>query len=439
MLAESGEIEGNVMKFFIETYGCQMNVSDSELISTILIEAGHEPVTSIDQADLILFNTCSVREHAEQRVLGRISNEQHRKSLKPGLKIGVLGCMAQRIGNELLRDKMGIDFVIGVDQYHKIPELLAGELEESNLSEQNSAQLYPGFIAQQPNKTCGMVTIMRGCDNFCSYCIVPYVRGRERSRVWKDIYQEVELAATNGIRDITLLGQNVNSYHDGNLDFPDLLTKLSEIKELWRIRFITSHPKDLSDKLITAMASLPAVCEHIHLPLQSGNDRILNLMNRKYAVEDYLKLISSLRKAMPAIGITTDLIAGFPGESEVEFQDTLQAMKDIQYDYAFCFKYSTRSGTAAAEYSGQVSEEDKLRRLQTMIDLQRQITLSKYQAMIDKEVEVYVEDFSRKSNNQVSGKTRDFKIAVLNGDASMIGTLVKAKVTDATAGTLKCY
>jgi len=439
MSVERGEIEGNEMKFFIETYGCQMNVSDSELISTILIEAGHESVTIIDQADLILFNTCSVREHAEQRVLGRISNEQHRKSQKPELRIGVLGCMAQRIGDELLHNRKGIDFVIGVDQYHRLPELLAGEQEEASLSEQNSSQLYPGFIAQQPNKTCGMVTIMRGCDNFCSYCIVPYVRGRERSRVWKDIYQEVALAASNGIRDITLLGQNVNSYHDGNLDFPDLLIKLSEIKDLWRLRFITSHPKDLSEKLITAMSALPTVCEHIHLPLQSGNDRILNLMNRKYSVEDYLKLIIDLRKAMPTIGITTDLIAGFPGESEVEFQDTLQMMKEIQYDYAFCFKYSTRSGTAAAEFSGQVSEADKLRRLQTMIDLQRQITLSKYQAMIGTEVEVYVEDFSRKSHNQVSGKTRDFKIAVLNGDASMIGTQVKTKVVDATAGTLICY
>lgn len=427
------------MKFYIETYGCQMNVSDSELVTRILLDAGHEAAADIEDADLILFNTCSVRDHAEQRVLGRISTEQPRKAQKPQLKIGVLGCMAQRLGNKLLEQNIGIDMVIGVDQYHHLPELLDTLIDARSATEFEPAQIYPDLIPVHGGKTCGMVTIMRGCNNFCSYCIVPYVRGRERSRPWQDIVAEVKIAVNNGLKDITLLGQNVNSYHDGKLDFPDLLKEIDAIPGLYRLRFITSHPKDLSDKLIETMSAGRTICEHIHLAMQSGSNRILERMNRKYSIEYYLDVVRKLRMAMPDIGLTTDLIAGFPGESEAEFGETLQAMQQIRFDYAFCFKYSNREGTAAATYSDQVEETTRLDRLQRMIELQRKITEEKYQDMIGKDVEVYVEDFSRKSRAQVSGKTRDFKIAVLDGKESDIGTLVKAKVTRATAGTLICY
>jgi tRNA-2-methylthio-N6-dimethylallyladenosine synthase len=424
------------MKYYIETYGCQMNVSDSELISSILSAAGYTAAANIDEADLLFFNTCSVREHAEQRVLGRISNERHRKKSNPKLKIILLGCMAQRIGQRLLSEDSGIDYVVGVDQYRALPAILEGA--PSALLDFDSSEVYEELMPLHSDNRCGFVTIMRGCNNFCSYCIVPYVRGRERSRPFDDILKDVQLALDSGLRDITLLGQNVNSYLWQDVSFPRLLKRLNELDGLYRLRFVTSHPKDLSDELIEVMRDCDKVCEHIHLPLQSGSSEVLERMNRGYSYEHYLSRIKKLREAIPEVAITTDLIAGFPGETDAQFEQTLSAMREIEYDYAFCFKYSPRTGTAAADYSEQVPETTRLERLQRMIDLQRDITLKKYQKMIGKTVEVYVEDFSKKSSAQVSGKTRDFKIAVLSGDQSTIGTLIKARVISATAGTLIC-
>lgn len=424
------------MKFYIETYGCQMNVADSELVSTILTQAGHEETEHIDEAELILFNTCSVRSHAEERVLGRVSNELSRKRSNPRLKIALLGCMAQRMGKSLM--EKGVDLVIGVDQYHKLPEFLIDAESFSYQADFDQTQVYQEFQPTHKNNTCAFVTIMRGCNNFCSYCIVPYVRGRERSRNWQAIYNEVRQVGEAGLKDITLLGQNVNSFHYDELGFPELLIKLNEIESIERIRFVTSHPKDLSDKLIEAMATCGKVCEHIHLPMQSGNSHILEIMNRGYSAQHYLSLVTKLRNAIPDIALTTDIIAGFPGESESEFQDTLGVMAEIGFDYAFCFKYSPRDGTRAAELPNQIPEEIRLERLQRMIDLQREITHKKFRAQIGKTVEVYVEDFSRKSRDQVSGKTRDFKIAVLSGGQSEIGKLKQVVVKDATAGTLIC-
>ena len=416
-----------------------MNVADSELVSSILISAGHSPVTDIDEAQVIIFNTCSVRDHAEQRVLGRIANEKHRKNNDPEIKIGVIGCMAQRVGKRLMEIEPGIDFVVGVDQYQHLPSILddAASFNEDTLH-MDATQIYPGILPYRQDKNCGFVTVMRGCNNFCSYCIVPYVRGRERSRPVNDIYTEVQRATEAGLHDITLLGQNVNSYQYDGYRFPDLLQKLNDIESLWRLRFITSHPKDLSDELISAMADCSKVCEHIHLPLQAGDDQVLQKMNRFYSVDHYLCLIDKLRTAIPDIAITTDLMTGFPSETESQFENTLRIMESIRFDYAFCFKYSEREGTEAATHKDQVPEDERLRRLQTMIDLQRQITFEKFQEQIGKTVEVYVEDFSRKSQDNVSGKTRDFKIAVLSGGSDKIGSLSTAKVLDATAGTLIC-
>lgn len=416
-----------------------MNVADSELVTSMLIDAGHTPVSSIDDAEVILFNTCSVRQHAEDRVLGRISNEKYRKRTQHGLKIGIIGCMAQRMGKRLMDIESGVDFVVGVDQYHELGRILEETKPiDSEYTEMDSGQIYKGIRPQREDKHCGFVTIMRGCDNFCSYCIVPYVRGRERSRPADEIIFEVQDATLKGLRDITLLGQNVNSFSYQGLDFPDLLKELNQIDSLWRLRFVTSHPKDLSDKLIRTMADCDKVCEHIHLPMQSGDDEVLRQMNRKYDSTHYRNLIYKLRESIPEIAITTDVMVGFPGETEAQFQNTLRLVKELEFDYAFCFKYSFRDGTAAAEYQHQIPEQIRLGRLQQLIDLQREITLRKFQSQIGKTVEVYVESLSRKSELQVSGKTRDFKIAVLDGTEDQIGTLVRAKVTAATAGTLIC-
>lgn len=424
------------MKFYIETYGCQMNVSDSELVRSVLAAAGWEEASAPDEADLLLFNTCSVRQHAEDRVLGRISNEKRRKLERPGLKIGVLGCMAQRMGKRLLEEDTGIDFVAGVDQYRDLPRLLASESGISN--ELDPLQIYPGLQPRHQDKSCAFVTVMRGCDNFCSYCIVPYVRGRERSLPADDIYNEVRRCGEEGRKDVTLLGQNVNSYRYGDTGFPQLLSRLDGIDSIYRLRFITSHPKDLSDGLIDVMAGGKRICRHIHLPLQSGDDTVLRAMNRNYTYEHYRGLVEKLRKAMPDIAITTDIIAGFPGETDTMFDNTVAAMRDIGFDYSFCFKYSPREGTVAASLPDQVPEEIRLKRLQKIVELQREITLEKFKAQIGTEIEVYVEGWSRKSTRQVSGKTSDYKIAVLSGGEKDMGTLKRARVVRATAGTLIC-
>ncbi|MDD2360650.1 MAG: tRNA (N6-isopentenyl adenosine(37)-C2)-methylthiotransferase MiaB [Candidatus Cloacimonetes bacterium] len=424
------------MKYYIETYGCQMNVADSDLIASILNDAGYQAAAGIDDADLLLFNTCSVREHAEQRVLGRISNERHRKKNNPQLKIILLGCMAQRIGQKLLSEDTGIDYVVGVDQYRALPAILNGE--PSALLDFDSSEVYEELMPTHSGTRCGFVTIMRGCNNFCTYCIVPYVRGRERSRPYQEIISDVRRAVDMGLKDITLLGQNVNSYSWQDISFPKLLRAINDTEGLYRLRFITSHPKDFSDELIEAMRDCDKICEHIHLPMQSGDTETLQRMNRGYSYEHYLSRVQKLRTAIPNVAITTDLIAGFPGETEAQFEATLAAMREIEYDYAFCFKYSPRSGTQAADYQEQLPETTRLERLQRMIDLQRDITYRKFQNQIGKTVEVYVEDFSKKSKEQLSGKTRDFKIAVLSGKESQIGSLIKAKVIDATAGTLIC-
>ncbi|MDD2332394.1 MAG: tRNA (N6-isopentenyl adenosine(37)-C2)-methylthiotransferase MiaB [Candidatus Cloacimonetes bacterium] len=424
--------------FYLETYGCQMNVADSELIIGLLSQSGYRKTDDIDQADVIIFNTCSVRKHAEDRVLGRISNEKQRKLNKPDLKIGIVGCMAQRIGKRLIEDNSGIDFALGVDNYSQLPSFLAALDEPASFTDMNESEIYENIEPEHQGSTCGFVTIMRGCDNFCSYCIVPHVRGRERSRPFEHISHDVESAGNRGLKDITLLGQNVNSYHFQEIDFPILIERLAKINSIERLRFITSHPKDLSDELIRVMADSPKICKHIHLPLQSGSTAILRKMNRKYDIDHYLTLIHKLKAAMPEIAVTTDLIAGFPSETEADFEETLSVMRDVQFDYAFCFKYSERESTAAAEYTLQVPQAERLSRLQRMIDLQREITLKKFQAQIGKEVVVYIENLSRKSSQQVSGKTDDFKIAVLDGSEKDFGKLVKARVISATSGTLIC-
>jgi tRNA-2-methylthio-N6-dimethylallyladenosine synthase len=426
--------------FYIKTYGCQMNVADSELVAGILAEVGYQKTESIDSADIIIFNSCTVRQHAEDRVLGRITAEATRKKQNPNMLIGLIGCVAQRKGNELLNEIKSLDFVIGTDQYRYIPEIILSCMKSKEhlfADVQNNVENYENIYPVRNKGVNAFVTIMRGCDNFCSYCIVPYVRGRERSRNHKEILLEIEKAGNDGFKDVTLLGQNVNSYYDGDYTFPELLKDAAHVGNIERLRFVTSHPKDLSDEVIKVMAEEPKVCEHLHLPMQSGSDRILEKMNRKYTSEKYRSIIHKLRTAMPKIAVTTDVMVGFPGEIEEDFLETYNLMKEIRFDYAFMFKYSPRTGTAAAEYRDQIPEEIRLERLRKLIDQQERITYEKYQEQIGRLVQVYVEQVSKKSDKELSGRTRDNKIAVFPGDKKLIGTFVDIEIIDATGWTLK--
>jgi len=427
-------------KFHIKTYGCQMNVADSELVAGILSNAGYVQTDTIEKADIMLFNSCTVRQHAEDRVLGRITTEARRKEDNPNMLIGLIGCVAQRKGEQLLEEIDSLDFVVGTDQYRQLPDIISSCLKDKEplfADVQNNIENYENIYPVRNRGVNAFVTIMRGCNNFCSYCIVPYVRGRERSRDHTEIFNEIEKAGMDGFKDITLLGQNVNSYDDGILTFPELLQHASHIGSIERLRFVTSHPKDLSDKVIDVMAQEPKLCEHLHLPMQSGSDRILQRMNRNYTAEKYLGIINKLRNAMPQIALTTDVMVGFPGETEEEFLQTYNLMKEIRFDYAFMFKYSPRYGTEAAGYADQIPEEIRLERLQKLIDQQEIITFEKYQEQIGRTVEVYVEQVSKKSDKELSGRTRDNKIAVFQGEKNLISSFVKIKIVDATGWTLK--
>ena len=431
------------IKFFIHTYGCQMNVADSEMVAGLLIKSGYILTKDIDNADIIIFNSCTVRQHAEDRVIGRITQEGSRKKTKPNLIIGLIGCVAQRCGEELLQKIDCLDFTIGTAQYRLLPKVIENCLKNNcstSFLQTNHNENYSDIFPYRKKGVNAFVTIMRGCNNFCSYCIVPYVRGRERSRNHLEILKEIEIAGNRGYKDITLLGQNVNSYKDDNIDFPTLLKMASRIDPIRRLRFVTSHPKDLSEKLIDVMASEEKICEHLHLPLQSGSDKILEKMNRGYTAEKYLSIIEKLRNTIPNVALTTDVMAGFPEETEKDFADTYNLMKKIRFDYAFTFKYSPRDGTASANprvNRGQIDEKISLERLQKLITLQEKITYEKYQEQIGRIVDVYVEKISKKNKNDLSGKTRDNKIAVFPGDKSLIGKFVKVIITDATGWTLK--
>ena len=428
------------MNIYIETYGCQMNVADSELVRSILKSDKFSVVEDIADADVIIFNTCSVRQHAEDRVMGRISNEMSRKRNKKNLKIGVIGCMAQRLDKKLNEMNSNIDFVVGVDQYKKLPKIITDLFNEEDFkcnTTVDDSEIYKDIYPIHTGKFNAFVTIMRGCNNFCSYCIVPYTRGRERSRPIEDIINEITKIGEKGFKDVTLLGQNVNSYNYKNVNFAELLKQVNKIDTIKRIRFVTSHPKDLSDEVIQVMAESEKVCEHLHLAMQSGDDEILSKMNRGYTSQHYYNITQKLKKAMPNIAITTDIIAGFPGETEEQFQRTYDLMKKIQFDYAFTFKYSPRTGTKAAEFIDHVPEEVRLSRLQKLIELQQDITTLKYKEQIGKIKEIYVEQVSKKSDKEMAGKSRDFKITVFPGDRSLIGKFVKVKIIDAVGWTLK--
>ena len=436
----------NEKKLFIETYGCQMNMADSEVVASIMKMADYSICENIEEADAIFVNTCSIRDNAEQRVISRLQyfNSLRRKNRR--LIVGVLGCMAERVREPLLNEHHA-DLVVGPDAYLDLPHLVASvENGEKAINVELSAtetykQVLPTRIGG--NRISGFISIMRGCNNFCSYCIVPYTRGRERSREPESILQELQELRREGFREATLLGQNVNSYHfveeDGRIiDFPALLATVAEAAPDMRIRFTTSHPKDMSDETLHTIARYPNLCRHIHLPVQSGNNRILSLMNRKYTREWYLDRIAAIRRILPDCGISSDLFAGFHSESEEEFAETLSLMREVGFDSSFLFKYSERPGTYAARHlPDNIAEEVKIERLQRMIDLQNELSLESNRRDIGHTFEVLVEGFSRRSREQLCGRTQQNKMVVFpRVEGVKAGDFVSVRITEASSATL---
>ena len=428
-------------QLFIETYGCQMNVADSEVIASVMKMAGYETCDDLEQADAILLNTCSVRENAENKIYNRLDtlNALRKKGRK--LIVGVVGCMAERVKDNLIND-YGVDIVAGPDSYLSLPELFAAaEVGEKAINiELSTTETYRDII---PERICGahvggFVSIMRGCNNFCHYCIVPYTRGRERSRQVESILNEVKDLQAKGFKEVTLLGQNVNSYCAGEVRFPQLLALVAEAVPEMRIRFTTSHPKDMSDETLEVIAAHPNVCRHIHLPVQSGSDRILKLMNRKYTREWYLGRIDAIRRILPDCGITTDIFVGYHSETEEDHQLSLSLMRECGYDSAFMFKYSERPGTYASKHlPDDVSEETKIRRLNEMIALQNELSAESYRKDVGKTYEVLVEGVSKRSKDQLFGRTSQNKVVVFDRAGHHIGDFVKVKILESSSATLK--
>lgn len=428
---------------FIETYGCQMNFSDSEIVISILKEQGYTLTDNYKNADLILVNTCSIRDHAEQRVINRMQEFKSARKKDPKIHIGVLGCMAERMKDKLIKEE-GIDLVVGPDSYRKIPTLLL-EIDKGEKAidvilskEETYDDIEP--IRYESNGVSAFISIMRGCENFCAYCVVPYTRGKERSRNPQTIIEEARRLFNNGYREITLLGQNVNSYkweHENKvLNFPKLLSSIAEISPLLRIRFATSHPKDLSDELIQVIASKTNICNFIHLPLQAGSNRILDLMNRGYTKEWYLNRIENIKKSIPDVGITTDIIAGFCSETEDEHKETMDMMREVGYYFAYMFKYSERPNTFAwKNLTDDIDEEVKGRRLQEIIDLQQELSLKSNKEDVGKEFEVLVEGISKRSSENVYGRNTQGKVIVFPSTLKP-GEYAIVQVIDCTAATL---
>ncbi len=431
-------------KLFIETYGCQMNVADSEVVASIMEMDGYAMTDKIEEADAILVNTCSVRDNAEQKIYGRLQYFQSLKKKKKSLIIGVMGCMAERVKDELINVHRA-DLVVGPDSYLDLPNLIgAVEKGEKAINVTLSTQeTYKEVIPLKlgGNRISGFISIMRGCNNFCTYCIVPYTRGRERSRDVESILNELRDMRDKGFKEVTLLGQNVNSYafeQDGQtVTFPSLLEKVAQEAPGMRIRFTTSHPKDMSDDTLRTIARYPNICNHIHLPAQSGSSRILKLMNRKYTREWYLERIAAIRRFIPDCGISTDLFCGFHSETEADYQETLSLMREVGYDSAFMFKYSERPGTyASLHLPDDVPEDEKIRRLQGMIDLQNTLSEESNERDINKVFDVLIEGFSKRSREQLYGRTPQNKVVIFDKGSFRIGQFVRVRITRATSATL---
>lgn len=429
-------------KLYIATFGCQMNVNDSERIVTMLAELGYTPTEHLREGDLILFNTCTVRSGASDKVHQHLANLRNLKKKRPNVLIGIAGCVAQEEGDRLLNDYPWLDIVVGTHNLHLVKDMVrdaekgARRSETDFLDSSQRLDLFPPIAGT--NRSSAFVTVMQGCDNFCAYCIVPYVRGREISRRFDDILQEVRELAGQGVQEIVLLGQNVNSYGlkgEGQPPFHELLRAVAEVQGISRIRFMTSHPKDMSDQLIACYADLPTLCGALHLPAQSGNNRILNAMNRGYSREHYLETVCKLKAARPGIKLTGDMIVGFPGETEAEFEETLFLMEAVNYFDLFSFVYSPRPGTRAAELTDDLSKKVKLERLDRLQKLQLQHSRAHNEAYVGTVQQVLVEGLAKREG-QVTGRIDSGRIVNLTGGPELIGTLVEVRILEGYANSL---
>ncbi len=440
-------LSGNGKRLYVETYGCQMNVGDSEILVSIMQDEGYRYTEDIAQADVILVNTCSIRDNAEQRIWGRLREFHRYKRARKGLVVGIVGCMAERLREELFERETVVDVVAGPDSYRELPRLVAaaaagGHGVNVQLSQEETyGDIRP--VRLDRNGVSAFISIMRGCNNFCSYCVVPYTRGRERSRDPQTILREAQELFSAGYREVTLLGQNVNSYRwkEGTaeaVDFPALVERVAGISPLLRVRFATSHPKDLSDRLIEVMASYPNICRAVHLPAQSGSDRMLAAMNRKYTRAWYLERVAAIRRRMPDCAVTTDLIAGFCGETAEDHAQTLSLMREVGYDSAYMFKYSQRPGTLASRtMTDDVSEEVKTARLNEIIALQNELSAASNERDMGNVFEVLVEGLSRRSSEQLCGRTSQNKMVVFDRTGETApGDYVRVRITGCTSATL---
>ncbi len=426
------------MNFYLETYGCQMNVADSEVVTSIMSAAGYVQTPILEKAEVIFVNTCAVRDNAEVRIYGRLGDFKHLKKANPGVIVGVLGCMAERLRKDLMESESFVDLVVGPDEYRSLPKLVesAAAGEKGIAVRLSRVENYDDIIPFRADGVCAWISVMRGCDKFCTFCVVPFTRGRERSRSKASIVREVEDLAKRGFKEVTLLGQNVNSYLDQSSDFADLLTAVAHVDRSVRIRFTTSHPQDMSEKLISVIAQNPNVCNYVHLPVQSGSDRVLGLMNRTYSAEHYLRLVARIKQTIPGVSLSTDIIAGFPTETAKDHRNTIELLKEVGYDGAFTFKYSPRENTKAWNMTDDVPEEVKVERLNEIIDVQRGISFQKNQEMIGSTVEVLVEGESRKSASEYCGRTETNKMVVFPKNGYRAGDYIHVRVERANSATL---
>ena len=426
-------------KYYIETYGCQMNIADSELVSAQLEKIGYVSSNKIENADLIFLNTCSIREKAEQTVHNRLDSLHYLKKNNPKLLIGVIGCMAQNLKNELLSSKPYIDIILGPDSYRKISEIIFDRNNQIDHIVDTKLSKYEVYENMFPSRKSGVnawVSIMRGCDKFCTFCIVPFTRGRERSRTINSIVEEINLAVNQGFIEITLLGQNVNSYKTPSGDFPVLLERVANIEGVKRIRYTSPHPRDINIDLLKVMKKYDNICKNIHLPLQSGSTKILKTMNRTYTKEEFLNLAKTIKEYLPNCSITTDIIVGFPGENDFDFNETLEVVQQVEFDFSYMFKYSSRPGTKAAQYTNQIDEDIKQKRLEQLIELQNSIRLKVNKSKIGKVEKVLIEKNSKKSDLFWSGRTDGNIWTVIKKTDEKIKDIVDVLITDAKGVTL---
>ena len=429
--------EQRVKTFHISTFGCQMNLADSSTLASTLISRGYRRVKSQSEADLLVLNTCSVREKAEERVFGRLGEMHKLKARRPGVRVAVVGCMAQRLG-ELIREQApGVDYVLGTDRVFELPDVIEGREGTSPVMTAFGHENMDMITPIRENSYSGFVTISRGCNNYCTYCIVPYVRGPERAHTADQIVGSVRRMCEEGAVEITLLGQNVNSYRYGNTDFPDLLRRVTDETPIPRLRFMTSHPKDLSRKLVDLLATQARLMPHIHLPMQSGSNRILQKMGRQYSIEHYLKIVEYIRAALPYVSLTTDLMVGFPSETEEEYEQTLTAVRAVRFDAAFMFRYSVRPGTIAATEVDDVQEPVKIRRLNQLIALQQKIGYEQNQRELGETRFSVIEGPSRRSRELMRARTEGNKTVLFRSNGQTeVGVVVPVRITSADAFTL---